>query len=184
MKINVHDKFKSWRQFVSVVKELHRFLDKHNLELRTITAYISVENKDTHKLTSLYVNNEEEQYSEEIGIDIGYFEWDEIKHDGMLLKCKCESDLLSQSEYTAERYHYQAEQRRLERETQLAAESKDFAERYLPVRSLTKKSGVKKSDFNTVKQLTSYGYDWKKVQKAIDEGKCYKECRWKSIKNK
>lgn len=182
MKINVHDKFKSWRHFIDVAKRLYRFLDQHNLELRTITSYISVENKDTHKLTSLYVVDEYEEWSEEVGIDIGYFEWDKPKYDGMIIKYKCESDLLNQKEYKSERYHYQAEQRRLEREAQLAAESKDFAEQYLPVRSLTKKSGVKKTDFNTVKQLASYGYDWRKVQESIDEGKCYKDCRWKSLK--
>ena len=182
MKINVHDKFKSWRDFLNLAKRLYKILDSHNLELRSITAYISVESKDTHKLTSLYVVDEDKDYREEVGFDIGYFEWEESQHDEMMIQCKPESELMNQAAYKYTRSRFQTQLRREEREKEDAVVLQSFENDYLPVRSLTKKSGIRKEDFNTVKQLEKKGYDWKKVKIAIDEGKCYKEYRWKSLK--
>jgi len=183
MRINIHDKFKSWRHFIDVVKQLYKFLDSHNLEVRTITSYITVANKDTNKCTTLYiVDKDDESDCEEVGFDIGYFEWEDTKKDGMTIKCERESELLNQMQYKSKRYHYQAEERQKEKLKRDANAAKEFEEKYLPVRSLTKKTGVKKCDFKTVKQISNYGYDWKKVKRAIDNDACYKDCRWKSLR--
>ena len=59
MKINIHDKFTSQRQFVGLVKWIYRYLDSYNLEVRNLTVYIATENKETKKIGTLYAKGKE-----------------------------------------------------------------------------------------------------------------------------
>lgn len=182
MKINIHDKFTSWRQFVDLVKWIYRYLDSYNLEVRNLTVYIATENKETKKISTLYVKSKEnDEDVEEIGLDIGYFEWEGHDGNAMVIKKRRESELLNQSLYKMEREHQQALQRAAEREAKDLELSKVFEKEYLPIRSLTKKTGIMRSDFKSLKEIERRGYDWKRIKKAIDEDKCYKDYRWKSL---
>ena len=59
MRINIHDKFKSWRHFIKFVKGLYRSLDKRGVEIKSICVYANIVDKESQKSTSLYLRDED-----------------------------------------------------------------------------------------------------------------------------
>ena len=174
MRINIHDKFKSWRHFIKFVKGLYRSLDKKGVEIKSICIYANIVDKESQKSTSLYLRDKDNKLLGEVGIDVGYFEWLNHGYDGMILQYKLEDELLNQAQYNYER-------KKSERKIFDDKEEKHFEENYLPVTCETK-GGKKAKVFTTIFEMQKRGFNWKFVKKAIDSGKCYKNKRWK-IKN-
>ena len=174
MRINIHDKFKSWRHFIKFVKGLYRSLDKRGVEIKSICVYANIVDKESQKSTSLYLRDEDGKMLGEVGIDVGYFEWLNHGYDGMILQYKLEDELLNQAQYNYER-------KKNERKIFDDKEEKHFEENYLPVICETK-GGKKVKIFTAISEIQERGYNWKSVKNAIDNGKSYKNRIWK-IKN-
>lgn len=166
MRINIHDAFKSWRDFVDVAKRLYRTFNSVNSEITSMCVYVTLANKDTGEFTTLNIRDNKSGLEYEAGIDIGYYEWEDNDYDGMFMKYTYEKELLSQREYKAQR---ECANRQRSEEALL----QDFENNYLPVTKTTLR-GRSKSVFKSVADLERRGYDYKKVKKAIDENKlCY-----------
>lgn len=174
MRINIHDKFKSWRHFIKFVKGLYRSLDKRGVEIKSICVYANIVDKESQKSTSLYLCDEDDKMLGEVGIDAGYFEWLNHEYDGMILQYKLEDELLNQAQYNYER-------KKSERKIFDDKEEKHFEDNYLPVTCETK-GGRKVKIFTTISEMQKRGYNWKFVKKAIDNDRCYKNKIWKSEK--
>lgn len=174
MRINIHDKFKSWRHFIKFVKGLYRSLDKKGVEIKSICVYANIVDKESQKSTSLYLQDEDDKMLGEVGIDAGYFEWLNHGYDGMILQYKLEDELLNQAQYNYKR-------KQNESKILNSKEEKEFEEKYLPVTCETK-GGKKVKTFTTISEIQMRGYNWKFVKRAIDNNKCYKNKIWKSEK--
>ena len=174
MRINIHDKFKSWRHFIKFVKGVYRSLDKKGVEIKSICVYANIVDKESQKSTSLYLRDEDGKMLGEVGIDVGYFEWLNHEYDGMILQYKLEDELLNQTQYNYER-------KQNERKILNDKEEKEFEEKYLPIICETK-GGKKVRTFTTILEMQTRGYNWKFIKKAIDNNKCYKNKIWESEK--
>lgn len=174
MRINIHDKFKSWRHFVKFVKELYRSLDQKGVEIKSLCIYVNIANKESQKSTELCLRDKNGEVLGEVGIDAGYFEWLNHGYDGMIFQYKLEDELLNQAQYNYER-------KKSERKIFDDKEEKHFEENYLPVTCETK-GGKKVKVFTTIFEMQKRGFNWKFVKKAIDNNKCYKNKIWKSEK--
>lgn len=96
MRINIHDCFKSWRDFTETTKALYRILQKYNTKIKSMVIYINLVDKDSNKAAQ--ITNVENHNS--IGIDIGYFDWAKNKcSTAPVLFFKDEDELMSQREY-------------------------------------------------------------------------------------
>lgn len=84
MRINIHDKFKSWRHFVKLVKNLYRSLNQKGVEIKSLCIYANIVDKESQKSTGLCLWDENGEMLGEVGIDVGYFEWLNHGHDGMV----------------------------------------------------------------------------------------------------
>lgn len=174
MRINIHDKFKSWRHFIKFAKGLYRSLDKRGVEIKSICVYANIVDKESQKSTSLYLCDEDDKMVGEVGIDAGYFEWLNYGCDGMVLQYKLENELLNQAQY-----NYKRKQNEIK--ILNSKEEKEFEEKYFPIICETK-NGKKVKTFATISEIQTRGYNWKFVKKAIDNNKCYKNKIWKSKK--
>lgn len=174
MRINIHDKFKSWRHFVKFAKELYRSLDQKGVEIKSLCIYANIVHKESRKSTELCLRNKNGEVLGEVGVDAGYFEWLNHGYDGMIFQYKLEDELLNQTQYNYKR-------KQNEREILNSKEEKEFEEKYLPIICETK-GGKKIKNFTTIFEMQTRGYNWKSVKNAIDNGKSYKNRIWK-IKN-
>lgn len=170
MRINIHDTFKSWRHFIDTAKRLYRFLGQYNLEIKSMCIYATLCNKDTKKVTTLNVYDKDGNFTDEVGFDIGYFEWENHSYEGMTLRYALDESLLNQKEYRSKR-NAACKQRDEE------ALRCDFENNYLPVTKTTPK-GRNKRTYNSVADLEKLGYDYRKIKKAIDENKTYRDYIW------
>ena len=73
MRINIHDKFKSWRHFVKFVKGLYRSLDQKGVEIKSLCVYANIVNKETQKPTELIFEDESGKILDKAGLDVGYY---------------------------------------------------------------------------------------------------------------
>lgn len=177
MKINIHDKFKSWRHFIDVVKRLYRKLDENNLEVKSLCIYANVVNKETQKCSGLCLYDKDGNYIDEVGMDIGYFEWLKFTYDGMIISYKAESNLLNQQAYQRERSVHK-------NTAKYDEDIADFENNYLPVICRTK-GGKKRKVYKKVSNIKGDKFDWKYIKQAIDEGKLYRGYKWESeVKSK
>lgn len=172
MRINIHDKFKSWRHFVKLVKNLYRSLNQKGVEIKSLCIYANIVDKESQKSTGLCLWDENGEMLGEVGIDAGYFEWLNHGHDGMVFQYRLENELLNQAQYNYKR-------RQHENKILDDKEEKSFEENYLPVTCETK-GGKKVKTFSTISEIQERGYNWKSVKGAIDNGKCYKNRIWKT----
>lgn len=95
MRINIHDSFKTWRDFVTTAKTIYRFFSNQNLEIKSMVIYANLVNKTTNKSYTIYRKTNDEKIKQ--GIDVGCkFNNNDYGSHIILTDEKC---LMTQQEY-------------------------------------------------------------------------------------
>lgn len=95
MRINIHDSFKTWRDFVTTAKIIYRFFNNQNLKIKSMVVYANLVDKTTNKSYTIYRKTNDDKIKQ--GIDVGRkFNNNDYDSHILLIDEKC---LMSQQEY-------------------------------------------------------------------------------------